>query len=273
MSCICFIGGGNMASAIIGGLYKRVPKGAGQSSIRVAEPLEAARVQLEARFPVETFADGRQAIEGADTIILAVKPQIIPQVLEQIGSKIQPGQLMISIAAGTTCETIENELHRQTAVVRAMPNLPAVVDAGITGLYANPHCRQKDKDRAKEILSAVGQVIWIDKENLMDAVTAVSGTGPAYVFYLIEAMRDAGVSAGLSTETATELALYTVIGSGQLALSDPTDVAELRQRVTSPGGTTAAAVAVLDGAGCDDILKKAVMAARDRGRELSRTAS
>lgn len=269
MSCICFIGGGNMASAIIGGLYKRAAKGDGQLTIRVAEPLAAARTQLEARFPVQTFANGRQAIEGADTIILAVKPQIIPQVLNQIGSKIMPGQLTISIAAGTTCTSIENQLHREAAVVRAMPNLPALVDAGITGLYANAHCTKKNKDRTKEILSAVGQVIWIDKESLMDVVTAVSGTGPAYVFYLIEAMRDAGVSAGLSTETATELALYTVIGSGQLALTDPADVMELRQRVTSPGGTTAAAMAVLDKAGCDDILKKAVIAARDRGRELS----
>ncbi len=269
MSSICFIGGGNMASAIIGGLYARVPNGTGQSSIQVAEPKESARKQLESRFPVKTFARGSQAIEGADTVILAVKPQSIPLVFEQIGKHLKPEQLLISIAAGTTCQTIENKLGRNTAIVRAMPNLPALVDAGITGLYANQHCLEKDKHRAVDILSTVGEVIWIDKENLMDAITAVSGTGPAYVFYLMEAMRDAGVAAGLSAEVAGTLAVHTVIGSGKLALADTTDVTELRRRVTSPGGTTEAAVAVLDGAQCDVTLVKAILAARDRGRELS----
>ncbi|MCF6263106.1 MAG: pyrroline-5-carboxylate reductase [Xanthomonadales bacterium] len=273
MSNICFIGGGNMARAIIGGLLTREPTPGQPLSIRVAEPLKTARAELESRFQVKTFANSSGAIAGAETVVLAVKPQIIPLVLQQLKDKLQTDQLLISVAAGTSCQTIEAELGRKVAIIRAMPNLPAIVGAGITGVFANRQCKQKDLQQAKEILSAVGQVIWIDKENLMDAVTAVSGSGPAYVFYLIESMRDAGVSAGLDFDTATQLALHTVVGSGKLAQQENTDVSELRRQVTSPGGTTAAAVAVLDEAGCDAIFRQAIFSARDRARELSGISS
>lgn len=269
MTSICFIGGGNMARAILGGLLARESKSGITPTISVADPAESTRAELESRFRVKTFAHGNKAIIGAETIVLAVKPQIIPQVLEQLKDKLQADQLLISVAAGTTCQTIETELEREAAIIRAMPNLPAIVGSGITGVFANPQCTQADCQRAKEILSAVGELIWVDKESLMDAVTAVSGSGPAYVFYLIEAMRDAGVAAGLDFDVATKLALYTVIGSGKLAQQENIDVSDLRRQVTSPGGTTAAALAVLESAGCDDTLKQAVLTARDRARELS----
>lgn len=273
MSSICFIGGGNMARAILGGLLARESKSGSTLSISVADPLEATRADLESRFQVKTFTNASDAIAGTETIVLAVKPQIIPLVLQQLKDQLQTDQLLISVAAGTTCQAIEAELGRKAAIIRAMPNLPAIIGSGITGVYPNPQCKQKDRHRAMEILSTVGQVIWIDKENLMDAVTAVSGSGPAYVFYLIESMRDAGVAAGLDSDTATQLALYTVVGSGKLAQQENTDVSDLRRQVTSPGGTTAAALAVLEDAGCDDILKQAVLAAANRARELSGTNS
>lgn len=273
MNSICFIGGGNMARAILGGLLAREYKPGDTPSISVADPLEATRIELESRFGVKTFAQGKDAIVGAKTIVLAVKPQIIPLVLQQLKDALQTDQLLISVAAGTTCQTIETELGQKAAIIRAMPNLPAIVGSGITGVYPNPHCTQQNRQQADEILSAVGEVIWIDKESLMDAVTAVSGSGPAYVFYLIESMRDAGVAAGLHFDVATKLALYTVIGSGQLAQQEDIDVSDLRRQVTSPGGTTAAALAVLEKAGCDDILKQAVLTARDRARELSEASS
>ncbi len=273
MSNICFIGGGNMARAIIGGLLAREST-AGQSlSISVAEPLKAGRAELESRFQVKTFTNGRDAIADAETIVLAVKPQIIPLLLQQLKDNLQTDQLLISVAAGTTCQTIETEIGRKAAIIRAMPNLPAIVGAGITGVFANKQCQQKHRQQAQDILSAVGQVIWIDKENLIDAVTAVSGSGPAYVFYLIESMRDAGVAVGLDFDTATQLALHTVVGSGKLAQQENTDVSELRRQVTSPGGTTAAAIAVLDEASCDAIFKQAIVTARDRARELSGTSA
>jgi len=269
MSTICCIGGGNMATAIIGGLLAANDVDSESLIIHVAEPRVEAREQLEAEFNLKTFADSNAAIEGADAIVLAVKPQIIPLVLTQIGSQLVPSQLLISIAAGTTCDSIEVGCGKPMAIIRAMPNTPALIGEGITGLYANALCGQNNRDLAKEILSAVGQTLWIDNENLMDAVTAVSGSGPAYAFLLIEAMRNAGVEIGLSYADATTLATYTVAGAGSLALSDSIDVTELRQRVTSPGGTTAAALAVMQEAGLEGIIHKAVIAARDRGRELA----
>lgn len=267
MKTISFIGGGNMAAAIIGGLCS--DSSSATFNIRVAEPLEETRRLLESQYSVQTFATGAEAVIGARAIILAVKPQIIPPVLQQIRPTLKSEQLLISIAAGLSCGKMEKLLQTNAAIVRAMPNTPALIGRGITGMYANNNCSNKDKNLADEILSAVGQTVWVDGEGLMDAVTAVSGSGPAYAFYLIEAMRDAGIEAGLSAEIATSLAANTVAGAGLLALANTADVSELRQQVTSPGGTTAAALDVLTSSGWDKILQRAVLQARDRALELA----
>ncbi len=268
MTTISFIGGGNMAAAIIGGLCSGNSPAA--FNIRVAEPLEETRKLLEAQYPVQTFATGVEAVIGARAIVLAVKPQIIPPVIQQIKASFTSEQLLISIAAGFSCGKMGKLLQTNAAVIRAMPNTPALIGMGITGMYANNNCSSKDMSLADEILSAVGQTIWVDNEGLMDAVTAVSGSGPAYAFFLIEAMRDAGIEAGLSAEIATALAANTVAGAGQLALTNTADVSELRQQVTSPGGTTAAALDVLTSSGWDKILHRAVLQARDRALELAK---
>ncbi len=268
MKTIGFIGGGNMATAIIGGLCADDPQAG--ASILVVEPVATIRKQLENLYGVHGHSSPTEAIATTEIIILAVKPQIIPVVIQQIKAQLHPGQLLISIAAGVSCEKIESLLGRETAIVRAMPNTPALIGKGISGLYANAGCQQDDKNQAQAILAAVGQTVWVGDEQLMDAVTAVSGSGPAYAFYLIEAMRDAGVKAGLSLDLATTLAANTVAGAGQLALQSTTDVTQLRQQVTSPGGTTAAAMDELINSGWDKIIHRAVLSARDRGRELAR---
>ena len=256
-----------MAAAIIGGLCAQDP--AAGANIHLAEPIAESRDRLADHYGVQTFARGAEAIVGAETIILAVKPQIIPLVTEEIKAALKPNQLLISIAAGISCARIESLLGIRAAIVRAMPNTPALIGRGISGLYANNHCQAEQRTRAEDILSVVGKTIWIEEESLMDAVTAVSGSGPAYAFFLIEAMRDAGVEAGLDLEIATTLAANTVAGAGLLALTDAADITALRQRVTSPGGTTAAAMAVLHDENWDKILQKAVLRARDRGLQLA----
>lgn len=263
---ITFIGGGNMATALIAGL-QRVRRG--QLELRVADPSEEARKQIVREFAVETFRDGRKAVPGADVVVLAVKPQVMPSVLEELAEVIESGQLVLSIAAGTTVADLESVLGASHPVVRAMPNTPALIGKGICGLYASPHCRPHHREQAERIMRGAGDAMWIEDEALMDVVTAVSGSGPAYFFLLTEALAAAGAGLGLRREDALRLAARTAEGAGAM-LSESEESAEtLRRRVTSPGGTTQAGIELLESRGFRELVRDAVEAATRRGRDLA----
>ena len=266
---IAFIGGGNMATALISGLIR---SGTRPNEIHVSEPNELARHRLQTEFGVQTHAGARAAIQNADVIVLAIKPQVMPAVLKELAGAVSGKQLLISIAAGTEISTIQAALGTQQPVVRAMPNTPALIGKGITGLYASPGCTAAQRKASEEILSATGGTIWVDRESLINVVTAVSGSGPAYFFLLTEALREAGHALGLPKDTAAELALRTARGAGAMAGESGVDVAELRKRVTSPGGTTQAALEVFEKGRFRELVLAAVSAATDRGVELARSA-
>ena len=264
---IAFIGGGNMARSLIGGL---VAQGRDPASIRVAEPVAVLRDALAADFGVRVFDDGAQAIDGAATWVLATKPQVLRPVCEALAAQAQAAKpLVVSIAAGITAAQIERWLGGNIAVVRTMPNTPALLGAGVTGLYARARVDAEGRAFADTLLSAAGKTVWIDDEGLMDAVTAVSGSGPAYVFLLAEAMVDAGIAEGLPAEAARTLALQTVLGAARMLTESDVDAAELRRRVTSPNGTTQAAVEAFEAGGLRTLVADAIHAARVRGAELS----
>jgi len=263
---ITFIGGGNMASALISGLANP-PRS--NLRIRVVDPNHEARARLEKTFDLATFTDPVTAIEGADVILLAIKPQIMSEVLADLSGHVRPEQLVLSIAAGVTMASIESQLGQGLAVVRCMPNTPALIGHGITGMTAGPNCSDHQRRLAEQILSAASEVVWLDDEGLMDAVTAVSGTGPAYFFLLTEALAAAARELGLPAATADRLAAITCFGAGAMVASSPDEAEELRRRVTSPGGTTEAAMAVLEGGAFRDLMLRAVTAAKDRSRALS----
>jgi len=255
-----------MATALISGLVN--PPRA-HIRIRVSDPNEVARQHLEATFRVQTYTNSREAAEGADVILLAVKPQIMPQVLNQLADHVNPGQLVLSIAAGTTMDSIRKHLGPDINVIRSMPNTPALVGHGITGVVAASNCSREQREQAEEILLAAGDVVWLEEESLMDAVTAISGTGPAYFFLLAEVLAEAARDMGLPDETADRLASITCFGAGAMLASSPGEAAELRRRVTSPNGTTHAAMELLKGEGYRELVKRAAEAARKRSQELS----
>lgn len=263
---ITFIGGGNMATALISGLVN--PPRA-HISIRVSDPDPQARAHLESTFRITTFTDSAQAVTGADVVLLAIKPQIMPLVLDQLKDRIKPGQLVLSIAAGTTMGMIRKHLGQDIDVVRSMPNTPALIGHGITGAVAGSSCTRLQRQQAEEILMAAGDVVWLDDEKLMDAVTAISGTGPAYFFLLAEVLAEAARDMGLPAETADRLASVTCFGAGAMLAASPGEAGELRRRVTSPNGTTHAAMTLLDAEGYRELVKRAAEAARRRSRELS----
>ena len=263
---ITFIGGGNMASALISGLVN--PPRA-HLNIRVCDPSKEARGHLEKTFQVSTFTDAALAIDTADVVVLAVKPQTMPVVLSSLAGRVGPEQLLLSIAAGTPISKIKQELGQNQAVVRSMPNTPALIGHGITGVVADPNCSPEQHDQAEEILSAAGEVVWLDDESLMDAVTAISGTGPAYFFLLTEALAAAARELGLPPETADRLASITCFGAGAMVASSPGEAAELRRRVTSPGGTTQAAMVVFEDGRFRELVFRAAEAARNRSQELA----
>jgi pyrroline-5-carboxylate reductase len=263
---ISFIGGGNMATALISGLVN--PPRA-HIRIRVLDPDKRARRHLESTFGISTHTDSTAAIEGADVILLAIKPQIMPQVLDQLKGHVKPGQMVLSIAAGTTIGMIRNHLGDDINVIRSMPNTPALIGHGITGVVAGSNCSREQRQQAEEILMAAGEVVWLEDESLMDAVTAISGTGPAYFFLLTEVLVEAAREMGLPEETADRLARVTCFGAGAMLASSPGEAAELRRRVTSPNGTTHAAMTLLEAEGYHDLVKRAADAARRRSRELS----
>lgn len=264
---IAFIGGGNMATALISGLGRQQPA---PEWIRVSEPNETARRTLLEEHGVQCHERAEPAVKEADVIVLAVKPQVMPVALEELTGLVESDQLVLSIAAGITVDTLLKGLEARPPVVRAMPNTPALIGRGISGAFAGPGCKERERTLAEAVLHAAGACVWINDEALMDVVTAVSGSGPAYFFLLIEALRDAGQSLGLPVETATQLALHTAAGAGAMALGSEADVAELRRRVTSPGGTTQAALEAFATGGFSELVEQAVRAATRRGQALAR---
>ena len=260
---LAFIGGGNMAAAMIGGLLQ---KGFSAAAIQVAETLPERRTWLSGQFAVAVRERATDVLE-ADVLVLAVKPQQLAALLKSLPA-LKPRQLVLSIAAGVRAQDIARWLGGHPAVARAMPNTPALVGAGIAGLYALPGVSESQKVQASQILEAVGQAVWVEEEGQIDSVTAISGSGPAYVFYFIEALEQAGIDLGLPAATARQLTLQTFYGAAALALRDEAPPAELRARVTSKGGTTERGILALEDNAVKRAIALAARAAAERAREL-----
>lgn len=263
MNKICFVGGGNMASAMLAGLTKKHP----QLACHIIEPFAPAREKLSTLNVVVHESANREAIEGADAVVLAVKPQVLKDVCGELLPHLR-GELIVSIAAGTRAGTISRWLGGHGRIVRTMPNTPALIGQGITGLYAPPTLTSADVATATALMQSTGPVIRVETEAMIDAVTAVSGSGPAYVFHFIESMLAAAQSVGFSAGDARTLVLATMKGATALAEASDESPSVLRERVTSKGGTTAAALAVIGERGVQAAYVDAVGAARDRGAEL-----
>lgn len=261
---IGFIGGGNMANALIGGLAGKLTAG---ENIHVVDPNAEALQKLKTQFGVTAAQSLDAAIAQCDVIVLAVKPQQMKDVVAQLQPHVST-QLVLSIAAGIRASDLSRWLKGHDAIVRTMPNTPALIGKGITGMVATAGVSQEQRDIADAILRAVGSTVWLDDEALIDPVTAVSGSGPAYVFYFIEAMQQAALEMGLSAEQGTELAIATFAGAAQLAADSSEPVSVLRERVTSKGGTTYAALTSMEASGVKESIIKAMKAAAARGKEL-----
>ena len=267
MTQIAFIGGGNMATSISGGLIKQ-----GETKpelVHVSDPNAGQVAKLSDEFGIQGHTDNSAAVANADVVIMAVKPQVMKQVLEPIKAVLTERQpMLISIAAGINLPSLRAWSGCE-AIVRCMPNTPSLLGLGATGLFASEQVTIDQRNLADALLRAVGISVWVQNEAEIDAVTAVSGSGPAYYFLLMEAMIAAGKKLGLSEETATQLTLQTAVGAGQMAQNADVDPAELRRRVTSPGGTTERAIQTFEAAHLRDIVEAALQAANDRGSELS----
>ena len=261
---ISFLGGGNMATALIGGL---IAKGYAAADLLAIDPFPAAREKLAAQFGVRTAEALNDEALACDVLLLAVKPQQMREALAPAAGKLSK-QLIISIAAGLPMEALGRWLGGHSRIVRTMPNTPALIGAGTTGLFADPSVSAAERDTAAAILGAVGSVAWLPAESDMDAVTAVSGSGPAYVFYFVEALIEGGVALGLTPETARQLALDTVLGAAKLAAGSDEAPSTLRERVSSKGGTTAAALEQFEARDFKAIVAEALAAAQARGREM-----
>lgn len=263
---ICFIGGGNMARSIIGGLIAR---GNAAQNITVCDPQLDTLNKLQVDFGANISQDNAAAVAAADMIVLAVKPQVIGSVCRELASHLSPGVLVISIAAGINCTSLASWLGGNTAIVRCMPNTPALVGEGASGLFATAKVTDAQRQEAEGIMAAVGLVAWVEQEDLMDAVTAVSGSGPAYFFLAMEAMIEAGISQGLAPATAHALTLQTALGAAKLAQHSPNSVAELRKKVMSPGGTTEQAILSFENNELRRIYAEAMQACADRARAMA----
>lgn len=261
---IGFIGGGNMANALIGGLLESltIPE-----NIHVVDPNQISLTKMETAFGVNTALQIDAALEPMDVIILSVKPQQLHEVVAALAPYLS-GQLLLSIAAGIRATDISRWLNGYDKIVRTMPNTPALIGKGITGLVAMAGVDQTQKQAAEDIMNAVGETVWLEDESLIDAVTAVSGSGPAYVFYFIEAMQEAALELGLNLEQGTQLAIATFNGAAQLAANSTEPVSVLRERVTSKGGTTYAAMSSMEQSGIKSAIVEAIKAAAHRGKEL-----
>jgi pyrroline-5-carboxylate reductase len=265
---IGFIGGGNMTHAIVAGL---VAAGTDPGSILIAEPAAARRDELAATFPDARIASDNPAVAAAAScLVLAVKPQLLTVVCRELAATVQRSRpLIVSIAAGVRSDDIDAWLGGDLGIVRVMPNQPALLRRGISGMYANERVDARARVRARRIMAAVGRVVEVPKEADIDAITAVSGSGPAYFYLLMEMLEQSALEFGLEPETAHALAVETAVGAAELAAVSHETADALIGRVRSPGGTTAAALDSLDAAGVRDIFSRAITAARDRAVELA----
>jgi pyrroline-5-carboxylate reductase len=260
---IAFIGGGNMASAMIGGLIKQ---GMPPSRILVVDPFEPTRDKLLSDFGIQAKSTPSAELSNAGLIIWAVKPQVFKDAAQQIGSY-APKALHFSVAAGIRSSSIAQWLNSDN-IVRSMPNTPALIGKGITALFARPAVTAASKAWIERVVASMGEFLWLEKESQLDAVTAISGSGPAYVFYFLEAMSEAAVSMGLSAEQGRQLAIATFSGASELAHRSDEPLETLRQRVTSKGGTTYAALMAMEGDDIKSHFIKAMQAAQQRAKEL-----
>lgn len=268
---ISFIGGGNMAQALISGL---IGCGIQPNLITVADPNLSVREQLAAKGlnTVDPTADANAAVIDADIVVLAVKPQVMKAVIGAFADALST-QLVISVAAGLSTELLSNMLNGYRNIVRAMPNTPAMIQMGATGLYGTDNISAEQKQLATAVMEASGLVMWVEDEAHMHAVTAVSGSAPAYMFYFIESMVDTGIALGLDTEQASALALQTMIGAAKMAMDSEDAPAELRRKVTSPNGTTQAAIESMQANDIGRQIGEAMQACYDRSQALSEEMS
>ena len=264
---IAFVGGGHMTTSLVGGLRAL---GVAGEDLRVSDPVADQRERLRLEFGVLATADNAEAVRDADLVVLAVKPQDMAAASRSIAAAVARQRcVVVSIAAGIRIAHLLQWLGNGTTIVRTMPNRPALIGAGITAACAGPGVGQADRAAVEHVLAAAGPRVWLDDESLMDAVTAVSGSGPAYFFLLVEALEDAGVALGLPRDVARRLAAHTASGAGRMVVESVDPPATLREQVTSKGGTTAAALAVLERAGLRDTFAAAIAAAARRSAELA----
>lgn len=264
---IAMIGAGNMGSSLIGGLINdKHPS----DKIWASDASDEKLAYLQRTFLIHTTTDNIKAVQAADVVILAIKPQIFPTVLAGLKNEIQIRKpLVISVAAGIREASIQHSLGGNIPIVRCMPNTPALICCGATALFANQYVSVQQRDIAESILRAAGLVVWLNDESLMDTVTALSGSGPAYFFLMMEALQQAAEELGLPNDVARLLTLQTALGASRMALESGTSLAELRKNVTSPGGTTEKGLSVLEEHNIRDIFRKAVHAAKLRSEELA----
>lgn len=264
---VTFIGAGNMAGAIIGGM---IDSGFSADAITATSPDDRMLAPLRERLGIHTSTDNAAAVAEADVVVLAVKPQIMRQVCEGMRDAVQARRpLIVSVAAGLPAETLERWLGGDLPLVRCMPNTPSLVGAGAAGLYANARVSEAQRHLATELMEAVGLVEWVDDEGLLEAVTAVSGSAPAYFFLMFEAMEEAGARLGLPADTARRLAMQTALGAAKMAMASDKSPAELKRNVMSPGGTTERAIEHLEQAGLRTTLAEAMDACAARAREMA----
>lgn len=262
---VAFIGGGNMASALIGGL---IAGGVVENDLYAIDPSEVARTQLVDRFRINTDPEPTSTLSEYDAVVLSVKPQVARDVAQALAPYLRAGQLLISISAGVRCTDLRRWLNAHDCIVRAMPNTPALIGLGVTGLTGTPGVDEAKRSLSSEILGAVGSIMWFADESLLDAVTAVSGSGPGYVFYFIEALQAASERLGLDAEQGRALSVATFVGAAQLAARSHESLMTLRERVTSKGGTTAAAVQSFDAQEVKEAIMHGVLAAAARATEM-----
>ncbi|WP_297798082.1 pyrroline-5-carboxylate reductase [uncultured Marinobacter sp.] len=265
---ISFIGAGNMASAIIGGMLDNGFKGA---DIWVSAPDDSHLQSIRNRFGVSVTTDNRYCAQQADMVILAVKPQVMADVCRDIAPVVQNTRpLMVSIAAGLEAGTLDEWLGGGLPLARVMPNTPSLVGKGAAGLFANDQVSDKQKKMVETVFNSIGSALWVDEESLLHAVTALSGSGPAYFFLMLEALEDAATEAGIAPETARQLAIQTMAGAAEMAGRSEHDPAQLKRNVMSPGGTTERAVHTFEDGGLRELVKKAYSAAFSRSEEMAK---
>lgn len=266
---ITFIGCGNMSRSLIGGL---IANNVRTENLTATDPDEDQRQNIAEQFGITTLEDNNAAVANADVIVLAVKPQVMHQVVSELADAVKgSSKLLISIAAGIKLDSLSEWLGESSAIIRVMPNTPALIKAGAAALFANEHTTNSQKNTAEAMMRSVGSAIWLESEDLMDTVTALSGSGPAYFFYFMEAMEKTAIDMGLNNEQARLLTIETALGAAKMALLSASDLAELRTQVTSPGGTTEQALNVLKQGKLEELVREAMDAAKQRSIELSQS--